>query len=310
MAVPMNAAGVRVVDPILTTHVQGYRLTGLVGEMLFPRVPVGVSGGKVLEFGKEAFRRYNARRTPGSATRRVQFGYEGKPFALVQDSLEAPVPREWQRDASQVPGIDLGKRAVNLTQNVLLRQLEEEQAGIATKAANYDANHKITLAGADKWSADTGKPLKDIKEGKEAVRATIGMRPNTLILSPGAWSAASENPSVLERFKYTSSEAVALADFAKLVEIERVAVADGVFADDEDTFGDIWGNAAILAYVPPAPSGQEEPSFGYTYTMEGNPLVEAPYYDNNAKSWIYGCTFERAPVLTGMLAGFLIQNPG
>ena len=39
-------------------------------------------------------------------------------------------------------------------------------------------------------------------------------------------------------------------------------------------------------------------------------MVEVPYYDNNAKSWIYGVGYERAPQLTGITAGFLIQNAG
>ncbi|CAK0772392.1 hypothetical protein WCLP8_4870007 [uncultured Gammaproteobacteria bacterium] len=53
----------------------------------------------------------------------------------------------------------------------------------------------------------------------------------------------------------------------------------------------------------------EEPSYGYTYTMKGHPMVEAPYYDNNKRSTIYGVTFERKPVLTGQCAGFLINAP-
>lgn len=309
MAPPMNAAGVRVIDPILTTHVQGYRMPGLVGERLFPRVPVAMSGGQVLEFGKEAFQKYAARRAPGSETKRIQFGYLGKAFALGQNSLEAVVPREWQRDASQVPGIDLGRRAVNLVQNVILRLAEEEQAAIALNAANYDADHKLALAGGDKWSTDTGLPVKDIKDAKEAVRSTVGMRPNTLVLSPSAWSAAQENPSVIERFKFTTSAPITLADFAKLVEIENVVVAEAISANAAGVFSDTWGNNAVLAYVPQASSGQEEPSYGYTYTMENHPMVEQPYWDDRSKGWVYGCTHEFAPVLTGMLAGFLIQNP-
>ena len=79
---------------------------------------------------------------------------------------------------------------------------------------------------------------------------------------------------------------------------------------DDDTFSDIWGNNAVLAYV--APEGMAAvptPSYGYTYTMEGHPLVEQPYWENGSKSWIYGTTMERSPVLTGMAAGYLFQNP-
>lgn len=305
----LNTNSARIVDPVLSTVVQGYKHPHRVGSLIFPPVPVSVSGGKVIQFGTESFKLYNVARAPGGRTKRIQFGYEGLPYALAQDALEGKVPREWQRDASQVPGIDLGTRAVNGVMQTLTLSLEVEQATIATSAANYDNNHKVALAGADKWSTDTGKPVADITDGKEAVRKTTGMEPNVCVLSPDAWSAAKNNPSVIERFKFTTDQPITLSMFAALIEVERVVVGKAIYADDDGAFHDVWGNACVLAYAPQTPAGQEEPSFGYTYTMEGHPMVEAPYWDNSEKSWIYGVTNERAPQLTGAVAGFLIQNP-
>lgn len=305
----MNQAGVRVVDPILSTVVQGFRLPGLIGEALFPRVPVGVAGGKVLQFGKEAFQAYNTQRAPGTGTKRVTFGYLGQPYALENHALEAPVPREWMRDAKAIPGVDLGTRATNLTMRVNLKSLEAQQAALAINAANYDANHKLVLAGATKWSAATGTPKADIEAAKEAIRATTGMRPNVAAFSALGFKALKENPSVIDRFKYVSKDSITAEMIASLFDLQKVVVGDDISADDAGTFTDTWGNNAILAYVPPVPSTMEEPSYGYTYVMEGHPLVEVPYWDANAKSWIYGVSFERVPVLTGLLSGFLIQNP-
>ncbi len=96
---------------------------------------------------------------------------------------------------------------------------------------------------------------------------------------------------------------------AKAFDIERVVVGKAVTSDGAGVISDVWGNNAVLAYVPGAPSGMEEPSYGYTYTMTGHPLVEEAYYENNAKSWIYGVGFERAPVLSGITSGYLIQTP-
>ncbi len=305
----MNQAGVRVVDPILSTVVQGFRLPGLIGEALFPRVPVGVAGGKVLQFGKEAFQAYNTQRAPGTGTKRITFGYLGQPYALENHALEAPVPREWMRDAKVVPGVDLGTRATNLTMRVNLKSLEAQQAALATNAANYDANHKLVLAGATKWSTATGTPKADIEAAKEAIRTTTGMRPNVMGISAVGFKALRENPTVIDRFKYVSKESITADMIANLFDLQKVVVGDDISADDAGAFTDTWGNNAILAYVPPVPSTMEEPSYGYTYVMEGHPLVEVPYWDANAKSWIYGVSFERVPVLTGLLSGFLIQNP-
>lgn len=305
----MKPSAVRVINPILTTHVQGYRQAGLVGQVLFPRVPVEVSGGQILEFGKESFNLYNARRAPGAGTKRIQFGYLGKPFALLNDALEAPVPREYLRDASQVPGIDLGTRAVNLVMRSILLGLEVDQAALALDAAKYDANHKVALLGADKWSDAGSDPIVQMEEYRNAVRASTGVYPNVLLLSADAFSALKTNAKIREQFKCTSPDSITAQMLATLFELERVAVGAAVSANDAGVFSDVWGNNAVLAYVPQNPSGMEEPSYGYTYTMSGHPLVEEPYYDNNAKSWIYGVGFERAPVLSGIASGFLIQNP-
>ncbi len=305
----MSSSQIRVVDPVLTEVAQGYRQEEHVGSVLFPRVSVQTSGGQVLEFGKESFKLYQARRAPGSATKRVQFGYMGKSFALVQDALEGQVPREYLRDAARVPGVDLGQRAVMGTLRALSLTLEYDQAKLATTAGNYDSNHKTALTGTDKWSDAGSDPSGDINIGKESIRATVGIYPNTLLLSAQAFSVLKEHPKVVDRFKYTSKDSVTPEMLAALWDLQQVSVGKAVAFDDAGNDIDIWGNNAILAYVPAVPSGVEDPSFGYTYTMQGHPLVEKPYYENNARSWIYPVTYERVPVLTGILSGYLIQNP-
>lgn len=311
---PLSASGVRVINPILSNVAQGYTNMELVGSYLFPRVPVAVTGGQIIEFDRDAFRLVNARRAPGGATKRIPLGYSGKPFALLQDSLEVPLPREYSRDASIVPGIDLAARSVRVTMRNLMLALENDQAVLATNAANYGAGNKVTLAGATKWSAATGTPLTDIDTGREAIRQACGVYPNVLLLSAVAFNACKNNPNVVARFQYngaagTDSSQITPQMLAGLFNVKKVVVGAAVTWTDANVAADIWGNNAILAYVPEQDLAIEEPSYGYTYTMEGNPLVEEPYYDNNQKSWIYGVTYERVPVLSGISSGYLIVTP-
>lgn len=304
-----NIQNVRVVDPVLTEVAQGFSHTEHVGKQLFPPVPVTASGGQVLEFGKESFKLYQARRAPGAATRRIQFGYLGKPFALVQDSLEGQVPSEYLRDAAAVPEVDLAKRAINGALRALSMTLEYDQAKLATTAGNYDANHKVALTGTDKWSDGSSHPGSDIETGKEAIRQSVGVYPNRLLLSAQAFRALKNHPDILDRIKYTSRDSITPEILATLWDLQSVVIGKAVAFNDNGTTLDLWGNNAILAYVPEAPAGMEDPSYGYTYTMQGHPLVEQNYYENNSKSWIYPVTYERVPVLTGILSGYLIQNP-
>lgn len=313
MPAQMTPGQTRVVDPILSDHARGYRQAELVAPSLFPFADVSAYGGKVIEFGKESFKVYNSKRAPGTNTKRVRFGYEGKPYAIVPSALEVPVPRESMRDASAVPGINLATRAVNIALRSQLLEYEVDAAAIATAAANYDNNHKVALTGTDVWTNDASDPAGDIEAGKEAVRSSIGLYPNTLLLSAKAFSACKRNVKLIDRTANTGIRKVTLDLLRQIFEIENIVVGSGVVAGDDNAFGDVWGTSAVLAYVSPGAdvnANIEEPSYGYGYRIEGMPLVEQPYWDNSAKSWIYGVSNDATPVLSGMTAGFLIQGAG
>ncbi|ASE52154.1 hypothetical protein CEQ03_04955 [Stenotrophomonas maltophilia] len=313
MPAQMTPGQVRVVDPILSEHARGYRQAQLVASVLFPFADVAAYGGRVIEFGKESFKVYNSKRAPGAATKRVRFGYEGKPYSIIPSALEAVVPREHMRDANAVPGINLATRAVNVVLRSQLLEYEVECAGIATNPSNYDNDHKVTLTGTDVWSNDASDPASDVETGKEAVRASIGLYPNTMLLSATAFSKLKRHPKIIARSADSGIRKVTLDLLRQVFEIENIVVGAGVVAGANDEFGDVWGTSVVLAYVSPGSdvnANAEEPSYGYGYRIEGMPLVEEPYYDKNAKSWIYGVSNDASPVLAGMAAGYLIQGAG
>lgn len=312
----MNSGQARVINPILSDHARGYKQQQLVARALFPLAPVPAYGGQVIEFTKEAFRLYNTRRSPGAATKRIDLGYAGKPYAIVPSALEAKVPRELMKDASQVPGINLASRAVSTVMRVLTLEHEYSSAVIARNAANYPASNKTTLVGTAKWTNAAGNPTNDIETAKEAIRGQIGVYPNVALLSATSFKACKTNPQILDRLKYTSATSVTEDMLATLWGLDKVVVGKAVVATGQnDTFGDVWGNDTVLAYVsegsdPGVDANAEEPSYGYTYVIEGMPAVEEPYWDANAKSWIYGVSFDNAPQMSGQTAGYLIVDSG
>jgi len=304
----MNTKQHRVVDPILTTHAQGYLQAKKVGLALFPSVSVPNLGGTIIKFGKEAFKQYNARRSPGSDVKIIDIGYSSDKFQLVQDALDVKVPREHLGDAANVPGIDLGMTASNTAMKALTLALEVEQAGLAFDANNYSAANKITLTGADKWSDPTSDPISDIEDAIEAVRKSCGLRPNTMTIGAQVWKHLKNHPKILERFTFTSNQSISTQMIAALFGLETVAIGETVFAADNGDFQDVWGNGVVLAYVAVDPKGREEPSFGYTYTKENHPYIEEPYFQDANRSWFYGSTYDRVPIITGMDAGFLFKD--
>ncbi len=308
--IPMNAGQVRVVDPILSNVALGYSNSDFIGSLVCPKVPVLLSGGQILQFGKEAFQAFGLRRAPGGRMHRMDIGYLGQHYALVQDGVEGKVPFEWLRDASVMPGIDLGTRATNATMRVITLALEIEQAALVTNPANFGANNQATLSGSSKWSDPVNSnPVGDVDGGREQVRSAVGVYPNKMTIGPKVFNALKNHSRIKDQFKYTSADSITTDMLAKYFSVDKVVVGRAVAADASGAMSDVWGNMALLSYSPDSPSGQEEPSFSYTYVMEGHPLVEQPYYERGIRSWLYPTVYERAPVITCADAGFLIQNP-
>lgn len=311
---PVNTRTAQVIDPILSTHARGYRNQEFVAPALFPRVTVPNRSMRVIRFGKEAFRMMNTRRAPGADKRRVQYGYASDPISLVQDALEGVVPIEHQEEAQSVPGIDLGRAAINMVLNVVDLGLEYDSAQLARAAANYDVNHKLTLVGTARWTNAASTPQADMDAGREAIRRSIGRYPNTLVLGPSAFNALRRHAAIKDQFKYTGRESITAEMLAAYLDLKRVVVGKAVFlpetAAETAQASDVWGDDAILAYVPDTGDNFQVPSFGYTYELSGYPQVEAPYFERSNDSWIYPTKTERKPYLTGAEGGFLFADAG
>lgn len=300
----------RVIDPILSEIAQGYKNSAMVGMNLFPSVPVMQRGGKIISFSKEDFALYNTIRAPGANTKRVQFGYTSGNYALEQHALEAVAPWEHQQEASQVAQINLAAMAVRKTQNIIALRLEKAQADLATTAASYAASNKTTLVGTSQWSDYTGtsSPSKDIETAREAIRAQIGKRGNTVIMGAAVWAKVKQHPAIIDRIKYTGRDSVTTEMLAALWDVDRVLVGDAVYTDAAGTMTDVWGKFVVVAYTNTGSVADfGEPSYGYTYRLDGAPYVEQGYSDRNAKSDIFPVTDEVSPVLTAAISGYLIS---
>ncbi|KQW96972.1 hypothetical protein ASC94_09195 [Massilia sp. Root418] len=307
----MSNSQARISDPILTSVAQGYKNSVFVGGALFPTVPVSARGGKITTFGKEDFMLYATGRSPGQNTKRVTFGYAGAPYVLESHSLEGQLPIETMQEAQAVPGIDMSSITIQGTQDIIALRLEKQQADTARNPGAYAASNKITLSGTSQWSdfSGTSDPVAVIEAGKEAVRKKVGKRANVAVIGALVFSVLKQHPKVLDRMKYTGRDVATPELLAQLFGLDKVLIGDAVYADDTGTFYDVWGKDVVLAYVEVGSVKEKgKPSFGYTYQLEGYPIVEEPYFERNPKSWLFPVTDEVAPVIAGADAGYLITN--
>lgn len=306
----MTPAQARVIDPVLTEVARGYRSNASpVASRLFPVVPVMQRGGRVISFGPDDFKIYNTARAPGSATKRVNFGYASGNFALVDYRLEGSVPIQMLQEGQAVPGIDNANIAIARVRNLQELEREKQSADLALNAASYASTNKLTLASGDRWDEANGDPFEDIDNAKEAIRKQTGVRPNLLTLGPKVATALRRNGKVLDRLSTARDRTPAtLAQLAALFEVEEVIEAGAIYHDGT-SFVDVWGTFAHLAYTTPASvADMGSPNFGYTYQLENYPVAEEAYYDRNTETWYFPVADCRQPQLVGAGAGYLFTT--
>lgn len=297
------------INPVLSKIAQGYTNGELVGSQLFPRIDVDARRGQVIQFGKESFRQYNMRRAPGAAIQTISLGYEGITYRLLQDAIGVTLPRETVDEAQVLAGVFLPTQAIQMQMDIMLLQLERDQAALATTASNYNSSNIIVASGPDMWSDPSCNPITQVLAAREVVRSKIGRYPNKMLIGAKVFAALKTNPFVVDQLKYTGSRLLTADILASWFEVKSVIVATAVTAtDDSDDLGDVWGNNAVLAYVPDGASTIAQPSYGYTYQLAGMPMVQDGYFKHENNSLVYNMFYERNPYITSQDSGFLFQN--
>jgi hypothetical protein len=317
----MNPAQIRLnQSPILTNLLLGMGQGTYVAEQLFPRLPQALSAITLAQLGDERFKRYNLRRAPGTATKRVDVSYQGKTYTIDQQSVEVPIPRELIRESDESRRLNVGnyldisRVAMVTAKDILDLDYEGDVATVATTSGTYAGGHVLALAGGTKWSASTGTPVTNIRDNADVIRKKIGKRPNTLLLSADAAICLVTNAEVKTYLSANQMGPATMDQLKSILNVSNIVVGDAILKDANGTGTDVWGNNAVLAYVPSmGGSGGDislaEPAFGFTNVLEGHPFAETPYYENTNKSWVYGATYERRANVAYNTAAFLFQNP-
>jgi hypothetical protein len=303
------------VSPVNTGIAQGYQNADFVGMELFPRVGVGERAGKIITFPREAFKQYsNMRRSPGGATPRVQVGYASGDYALVDYSIEGTLPKEI-REEQLAPGkgftINGAEMAINNAMDIIGLRLEIAQSTLATTLANYPSSNKVTLSGTAQFSdySGTSDPVKVFADAKEAIRSQTGKQPRVAVMGPKVLAGLKNHPDIIERIKYTGRDVATIELLASLLDIPRIVVGEAITDDDAGVSSDVWGKHIVLAYTEIGTlADRGRPTYGYTYNLNGYPMGETAYYEDNIKTWCFPVSSCEQSVIAANTAGYLIYN--
>ena len=245
------------IDPLLSNLAVDYSQKvreGLVGPIVFPRVPVTKPSGKYAEFDRETAFKVPATTMAGERSQANEFhasakehSYATTPHGLKSfidnadlEFMDGPF-RTWEKQKAQL----------------LVSKLElAQEKRIAEKILNL-AGRSTSLSGtgdgaANKWANGKGNPYEAIKAGI----AKLFFRPNLLFFNEAIYDALEYHPVLIAKLGEANLiKKVDEANLAKLFRIDRVIISKG-----RADFGkrnqeaavepkDIWGDAVILAHT-------------------------------------------------------------
>lgn len=300
----------RIVDPVLTNLVQGMKRPTDIWPIIAPEVLMDKEGGKIPIFSNQEFKEYNTERAIRASSNIIQ-PEKDSTIDVVLTEHDAALPMDYREIADSTLNIE--KRRSYQAQSVILNKIERAVASLIQNTANYDDDHKLGITSTDVWNdKDNSAPVDQIDAAKEAIRQSIGMNPNTLILSPLAFNALRRHPQVIEQVKYSERAIITTDILAKLLEFEKVVVGQAITMSDAGSLSDVWLNTAIVAYVAPAPPDgierdEGEPSFAYTFRKRSYPQVDKFMAEGNKVQYVR-CTDIVLPKIVGATAGFLLTN--
>jgi hypothetical protein len=267
------------IDAILTNISVAYQQSqsNFIAQQVFPIVPVDKKSNKYFTYTKnDWFRDEAQRRAPGTES-------AGSGYNLSTDSYSCDVfgfhkDIDDQTRANSDNPLNPDREATDfVTSRMLLRQeiqFVTDFFGTGIWGTDVAGVSSSPSSGQFyQWSDYTNSdPIEDIEAGKESILSTTGFMPNTLVLGYQVMRKLRNHPDIVDRYKYTSAQAITEDMIARLFGVDRILVAKAVKATNNEgqtgAYSFAYGKAALLCHVAPNP-GLMTPSAGYTFAWTG-----------------------------------------
>lgn len=299
-------------DPLLTGIAQGYGNSAYVGTELFPVVSVPKERVRVPEYGKENLKVYKTER--GLRANSNELEPEGITIhEIALDEHDLSFPMDWRETESAKEQLDLERYAAqNVTDAILLKR-EKLISDLTLNASNYGSGNKVTLAGNDQWNvahADS-QPITDVFTARDAVRASCGQYPNVMLLSADVYKTLQNHSTIIERLKYSTTGVVTVDLLQSIFAVDKIVVGQSIYVNPATgAFVDVWSDKVVLAHVPMnnrERRSQFVPSFGYTFQMDGFPMIDRYESPDKKVKYVRNTTL-MLPKMLAAGCGYLISD--
>ena len=282
------------IDRALSNFSLKFRNGAFIADMICPRIDVAKESDKYFVYGRQDFRTTQDVRADKADINFIDsWKIESTPtYSCVEHSLADLVSDRERRNADEPlsPDFDVTE---NLT-NMLMLNREKRVADMLTTAANFaTSGNTVTLSGTEQWndsSFDSDSATDAIEAridtGKEAVRAAIGMDPNTIVIPAAIAKVIKRDSAVRDLIRYTDNSLLVNGDLPPTLWNMNVLVPGAVYDSAEEgqdfSGSDIWGNHVLLAYVSPNPRTPRTMTLGLTFQSQARST--AKWREDNRKS--------------------------
>ena len=289
---PSGSGGVHT-DAVLTNISLGYEMPGLVGEQLFPTVPVKKQSDKYPVFGREMWLPETSDwRAPGTEANEIPgISLSSNSYYAAEHSLQIAVTDE-ERENSDSP-LSPDRDGTELVTAKILLGREMAMVNFVSDVTKYATGLSVTLSGTSQWNDYVNSdPVKNFKDGKLAVMAKSFIAPNVAVIPFPVMSVLEDHPDIIERIKYSERAILTPEIVAAVLGLQKVIIpgsAVGSGAVGVSGFGVtmsyLWGKDVILAYVPQRP-GLKTPAFAYEFawTYGGKVMITDRWREQKRKS--------------------------
>ncbi len=178
-----------------------------------------------------------------------------------QTRANADIPLNMDRDAT-----------LFVTQQQLLRKEILFAQKYLTTGVWTGSSTAGDITPSPKWDTSSGVPIQDVDAQKRAIKGHTGFLPNTMVVDDDVFYAIKNNPTVLDRIKYTQRATVSEELLAALLGMDNfyvnLAVQNTAAEGVADAMSFLTTKTALLCYANPNPSIMQ-PSAGYTFGWNG-----------------------------------------
>lgn len=310
------------IDKALTNISIGYKNEQYIADEIFKPVPVTKQSDKYYVYGMERFRQHDDYRAPGTEANEISWTLSDDSYYCEGHALRHAIADEEIQNADDV--FDLETEGTELVTEGILLNKEVDAANKLLNPKNYHPDLVITLGASGapaKWSDyDNSDPILDIKRAKEAIHRKSGLRPNVLIISEPVKNVLELHPKLLEVIKYVQRGIVTTDLMAAAFGVDRILVGSALKSDvtnagqvepgQIEPLNYIWGNSAVLAYVPTRP-GRKIPAIGYSFmwNKDGNgPVQVRKWYETGRRATIIEAERWYDQKIISNVAGFLFAD--